>query len=36
LIGADGTVLVKHLGPLSQGIWQEKFMPHLVAQGAGQ
>jgi cytochrome c biogenesis protein CcmG/thiol:disulfide interchange protein DsbE len=36
LIGADGTVLVKHLGPLSPGIWQEKFMPHLVQQGAGQ
>ena len=33
LIGADGTVLVKHLGPLNGAIWQEKFMPHLMPGG---
>jgi cytochrome c biogenesis protein CcmG/thiol:disulfide interchange protein DsbE len=33
LIGADGTVLVKHLGPLNRAIWQEKFMPFLVPSG---
>ena len=33
LIGADGTVLVKHLGPLNWAIWQDKFMPHLVPSG---
>ena len=33
LIGADGTVLEKHLGPLSPGIWQEKFAPYLMPEG---
>ena len=33
LIGADGTVLVKHLGPLNGAIWQEKFAPHLAPEG---
>jgi cytochrome c biogenesis protein CcmG, thiol:disulfide interchange protein DsbE len=33
LIDADGTVLVKHLGPLSWAVWQEKFMPHLLPSG---
>ena len=34
LIGADGTVLVKHLGPMSWAVWREKFMPHLVPPGS--
>lgn len=29
LIGADGTILVKHLGPLNWPLWREKFVPHL-------
>jgi len=29
LIGADGRVLYKHLGPLSAFIWQRDFMPHI-------
>ncbi len=33
LIGADGTVLYKHLGPLSWGLWEENFVPLLKAQG---
>ena len=31
LIGADGTVLHKHLGPLNLPIWQRDFVP-LIAQ----
>ena len=34
LIAADGRVLEKHLGPMSWGIWQEKFAPHLMQDGA--
>jgi len=29
LIGPDGTVLEKHLGPLNWAIWNEKFGPYL-------
>ena len=36
LIGADGTVLVKHLSPLNWAIWQEKFLPHLEPAGQTQ
>ena len=27
LIGRDGTVLYKHLGPLTRGIWETEFVP---------
>ena len=30
LIGADGTVLAKHVGPLTQAIWRERFLPLLA------
>lgn len=30
LIGPDGTVLHKHLGPLNWPIWQQDFVPLLV------
>ncbi len=37
LIGAGGTVLHKHLGPLNLAIWERDFVPHLVSQqGGGQ
>lgn len=36
LIGADGTILEKHLGPMSWGIWQAKFAPYLAPEGASQ
>ena len=36
LIGADGTVLEKHLGPMSWGVWERKFVPHLVPEGANR
>jgi cytochrome c biogenesis protein CcmG/thiol:disulfide interchange protein DsbE len=32
LIAADGTVLYKHLGPLSWGLWEQNFVPLLQAQ----
>ena len=32
LIAADGTVLYKHLGPLSRGLWEQNFVPLLKAQ----
>lgn len=33
LIGADGTVVYKHLGPLNEALWQEYFVPHLEGHG---
>ena len=33
LIDVDGTVLHKHLGPLTEAIWQRDFVP-LLADGA--
>lgn len=37
LIGANGHVLHKHLGPLNADIWQRDFMPHVLAEkGAAQ
>jgi cytochrome c biogenesis protein CcmG/thiol:disulfide interchange protein DsbE len=37
LIGPDGRVLYKLLGPLNQFIWERDFMPHIVAaQGVEQ
>ncbi|NIA27728.1 MAG: DsbE family thiol:disulfide interchange protein, partial [Desulfobulbaceae bacterium] len=32
LVAADGTVLYKHLGPLTWGLWRENFVPLLEAQ----
>jgi cytochrome c biogenesis protein CcmG/thiol:disulfide interchange protein DsbE len=36
LIGADGTVLYKHLGPLNWALWREYFVPHLEMAGQTQ
>jgi cytochrome c biogenesis protein CcmG/thiol:disulfide interchange protein DsbE len=33
LISDTGTVLVKHIGPITAAAWQEKFVPHLKAGG---
>jgi len=33
LVGPDGTVLYKHLGPLNRRLWQENFVPHLESAG---
>ena len=35
LIGADGTVLHKHLGPLDWAIWERDFAPLLAATDKG-
>ncbi len=37
LIGKDGTVLHKHLGPLNQHTWDQDFMPLIQAErGSGR
>jgi len=36
LVGPDGTVLYKHLGPLNLSLWQEYFVPHLESAGDTQ
>ena len=37
LIGKDGTVLYKHLGPLDRATWEEHFVPLIEAeQGKAQ
>lgn len=36
LIGPDGTVLYKHIAPMTQDVWQEQFLPRIAAAGAGQ
>lgn len=32
LIGKNGTVLYKHLGPLNRQVWEEKFVPLIDAE----
>ena len=32
LVGQDGTVLHKHLGPLNQAIWEQDFVPLIDAE----
>ena len=36
LIGADGTVLYKHLGPLNAYIWDNVFMPLMSSEVAAE
>ena len=36
LIGADGTVLYKHLGPLNGFLWEQKFVPLIEAARSPQ
>jgi cytochrome c biogenesis protein CcmG/thiol:disulfide interchange protein DsbE len=36
LIGPDGTVLYKHIAPLTLDVWREQFLPRIAAAGAGQ
>lgn len=35
LIGPDGTVLYKHIAPITLQIWQEQFVPRIAAVQAG-
>ena len=34
LIGPDGTVLYKHIAPLTLDVWREKFLPRIAAAAA--
>jgi len=36
LVGADGTVLFKQLGPLSRNLWEQNFVPLIEAAGNTQ
>lgn len=36
LIGADGTVLYKHISPLDEAVWQEEFVPRIAAAEKSQ
>ena len=36
LVGADGTVLHKHLGPLDRAAWERDFVPLLATMEAGE
>lgn len=36
LVGADGTVLHKHLGPLSKEAWEQDFVPLIESAGRAQ
>jgi len=31
LIGADGTVVYKHISPLTEQVWQQEFLPRIRA-----
>jgi cytochrome c biogenesis protein CcmG/thiol:disulfide interchange protein DsbE len=36
LIGADGTILAKYIGPLTAEVWETRLKPKLVAGGGPQ
>jgi cytochrome c biogenesis protein CcmG/thiol:disulfide interchange protein DsbE len=36
LIGPDGTVLYKHIAPLSMEVWRAQFLPRIAAAGDGR
>jgi cytochrome c biogenesis protein CcmG/thiol:disulfide interchange protein DsbE len=36
LIGPDGTVLYKHIAPMTMEIWTQEFMPRIEAARAGR
>ncbi|TFG83650.1 MAG: DsbE family thiol:disulfide interchange protein [Chromatiales bacterium] len=35
LIGPDGTVLYKHIAPITLDVWREKFLPIITAVAGG-
>jgi cytochrome c biogenesis protein CcmG/thiol:disulfide interchange protein DsbE len=35
LIGPDGTVLYKHIAPITAEVWEREFLPRIRAWGAG-
>ncbi len=36
LIGPDGTVLYKHIAPLSLEVWRKEFLPRIAAAGVAR
>lgn len=36
LIGPDGTVLYKHIAPLSLEVWRNEFLPRIAAAGVAR
>ncbi len=36
LIGADGTVMYKHIAPMTMEVWQKEFMPRIEAARAAK
>jgi cytochrome c biogenesis protein CcmG/thiol:disulfide interchange protein DsbE len=36
LIGPDGTVLYKHIAPLTLDVWRQQFLPRIAKAGAGR
>lgn len=35
LIGPDGTVLYKHISPMSPEVWRQEFLPRIAASESG-
>ncbi len=35
LIGADGTVLYKHIAPMTLAVWRDEFLPRIAAAQNG-
>jgi len=35
LIGPDGTVLFKHIAPMTMEVWTQEFLPRIQAAQAG-
>jgi cytochrome c biogenesis protein CcmG/thiol:disulfide interchange protein DsbE len=35
LIGADGTVLYKHIAPMTLAVWRDEFLPRIAAAQTG-
>ena len=35
LIGPDGTVLFKHIAPMTMEVWTKEFLPRIEAAQAG-
>lgn len=36
LVGADGNVLYKHIGPMDESVWQREFQPRIAQHGGAR
>ena len=36
LVGPDGTVLYKHIAPMTLAVWRDEFMPRIAAARSGE